>query len=212
MEDYREIGPPGNGKTRKTGASNLAAVRETTRPVRIHASRVIFRGALKIVCGDEYQARRALKELCVALREIGLSVNSKKTEICAGAATDQINENLDTGSPQIERIDTLWKTKTLGPISRSFPELRTYALELLNEGRLESREFRFCINRLSLLASCAEFEVPAGYFEDITLPIRLSPTPTICSVSPWTAGKGRRRRIEEAIRLILDCSENRTGV
>ena len=29
-----------------------------------------------------------------------------------------------------------------------------------------------------------------------TLPIRLSPTPTICSVSPWTAGKGRRRRIE----------------
>ena len=27
-----------------------------------------------------------------------------------------------------------------------------------------------------------------------------------------TAGKGRRRRIEEAIRLILDCSENRTGV
>ena len=49
MEDYREIGPPGNGKTRKTGASNLAAVRETTRHVRIHASRVIFRGALNYV-------------------------------------------------------------------------------------------------------------------------------------------------------------------
>ena len=47
---------------------------------------------------------------------------------------------------------------------------------------------------------------------EVSLPIRLSPTPTICSVSPWTAGKGRRRRIEEAIRLILDCSENRTGV
>ncbi len=48
--------------------------------------------------------------------------------------------------------------------------------------------------------------------DDTTLPIRLSPTPTICSVSPWTAGKGRHRRIEEAIRLIPDCSENRTGV
>ena len=48
MEDYREIGPPGNGETRKTGASNLAAVRETTRHVRIHASRVIFRGALQL--------------------------------------------------------------------------------------------------------------------------------------------------------------------
>ena len=50
------------------------------------------------------------------------------------------------------------------------------------------------------------------YWRQRFLPIRLSPTPTICSVSPWTAGKGRRRRIEEAIRLILDCSENRTGV
>ena len=49
-------------------------------------------------------------------------------------------------------------------------------------------------------------------FLDPCLPIRLTPTPTICSVSPWTAGKGRRRRIEEAIRLIPDCSENRTGV
>ena len=48
--------------------------------------------------------------------------------------------------------------------------------------------------------------------EVVNLPIRLSPTPTICSVSPWTAGKGRPRRIEEAIQLILDCSENRTGV
>ena len=37
--------------------------------------------------------------------------------------------------------------------------------------------------------------------------------PGSCSVGlAWTAGKGRRRRIEEAIRLILDCSENRTGV
>ena len=52
----------------------------------------------------------------------------------------------------------------------------------------------------------------ASRLEGLALPIRLSPTPTICSVSPWTAGKGRRRRIEEAIRLILDCSENRTGV
>ena len=52
----------------------------------------------------------------------------------------------------------------------------------------------------------------ANVTKENSLPIRLSPTPTICSVSPWTAGKGRRRRIEEAIRLILDCSENRTGV
>ena len=60
MEDYREIGPPGNGETRKTGASNLAAVRETTRHVRIHASRVIFRGALKSPMGQLYQSENAV--------------------------------------------------------------------------------------------------------------------------------------------------------
>ena len=65
MEDYREIGPPGNGETRKTGASNLAAVRETTRHVRIHASRVIFRGALYISTsmfgiGDKVDKRKVL--------------------------------------------------------------------------------------------------------------------------------------------------------
>ena len=59
MEDYREIGPPGNGETRKTGASNLAAVRETTRHVRIHASRVIFRGALYL-CDRELACQRRI--------------------------------------------------------------------------------------------------------------------------------------------------------
>ena len=64
MEDYREIGPPGNGETRKTGASNLAAVRETTRHVRIHASRVIFRGALSMLdarLAAQVQKHNALK-------------------------------------------------------------------------------------------------------------------------------------------------------
>ena len=46
MDDYREIGPPGNGKTRKPRASSLAAVRETARHVELHANHVIFRGAL----------------------------------------------------------------------------------------------------------------------------------------------------------------------
>ncbi len=39
--------PAGNGKTRKTRASSLAAVRETARHVELHANRVGFRGAPK---------------------------------------------------------------------------------------------------------------------------------------------------------------------
>lgn len=37
---------------------------------------------IKIICDDEFHARHALKRLSLQLRELGLSVNSKKTEIC----------------------------------------------------------------------------------------------------------------------------------
>ena len=88
-------------------------------------------------------------------------------------------------------------------------------LELEAE-RLKEEGFRAEPEQLSwdatLLAEKLSQDGEEIAVEDDILPIRLSPTPTICSVSPWTAGKGRRRRIEEAIRLILDCSENRTGV
>ena len=63
MDDYREIGPPGNGKTRKPRASSLAAVRETARHVELHANHVIFRGALYlrgISSGDFSEALAAL--------------------------------------------------------------------------------------------------------------------------------------------------------
>ena len=77
MEDYREIGPPGNGKTRKTGASNLAAVRETTRPVRIHASRVIFRGALIFVPFGHYDEPEILRYAITSIRPKGADVRHK---------------------------------------------------------------------------------------------------------------------------------------
>ncbi len=80
MEDYRETGPSGNGKTRKTGASNLAAVRETTRHVRIHANRVIFRGALNEV--------RPLSEPAVYLNFARLVVCQPRT----GADVRRIHE------------------------------------------------------------------------------------------------------------------------
>jgi hypothetical protein len=39
----------------------------------------------------------------------------------------------------------------------------------LTKGDYDSREFRFCINRIETLARCSEFHVPAKYFEDLTL-------------------------------------------
>ena len=51
-----------------------------------------------------------------------------------------------------------------------------------------------------------------AWMSDQILPIRLTHSPTICSMSRRTSGRGGRRHIEEAIRLIPDCSEFRTGI
>ena len=72
---------------------------------------------IKIVCDSGMEARRALKDLVIELRQLGLSVNSKKC---------------------------------------------------LKEDDLTSREFRFAINRLILLAGFDEISVPETYFSEIT--------------------------------------------
>lgn len=46
--------------------------------------------------------------------------------------------------------------------------MKTVTLNLLEEGKSDSREFRFCIKRLEILANCVELAVPTEYFEPIT--------------------------------------------
>lgn len=123
---------------------------------------------IKIVCSSRYQARRALKELAISLREIGLSVNSKKTDIISGIDRQEIAAALDGGSPEVEHLDSIWSTRRRESITRSFPFLRQFSERLLNEGKVDSREFRYCINRLIVLATCVEFSVPAEYFTSVT--------------------------------------------
>ena len=137
---------------------------------------------IKIVCSTQFEARRALKELSLALRDIGLSVNSKKTNILSGQETKEISDCLDGGSPEVEHLDAVWSTRKRGPISRSFPMLKQFTEQLLRDGRIDSREFRYCINRLIVLATCTEFAVPDAYFSAITTLVidRLSEFPASC--------------------------------
>ncbi|WP_439817995.1 RNA-directed DNA polymerase [Zavarzinia sp. CC-PAN008] len=123
---------------------------------------------IKIVCSDKAAARRALKALTIELRKRGLAVNAGKTQIAAASETQTIGDCLDSGEPELQRIDSIWQTRQLRPISRSFPLLRAYTLRKLREGDVASRGFRYCIRRLEALAVCAEFEVPEAYFTDIT--------------------------------------------
>ena len=123
---------------------------------------------IKVVCRDVHQARKALKELSVLLRDLDLAVNPKKTAICAGSETDQVNEYLDTGHREVERLDAIWSSRSAELIRHSFPDIRSFTESLLKEENVDSREFRYCINRFVLLALCEEFAVPDEYFEATT--------------------------------------------
>ena len=123
---------------------------------------------IKIACADIYQARLALKQLGLALRELGLSVNSGKTQICMAGEKEAIERCLETGGGELRQIDAIWRTRSIKPISRSFPTLQALTLRLLREGQVSSREFRYCVGKLETLATCQEFSVPNEYFELIT--------------------------------------------
>ena len=123
---------------------------------------------IKIACSSVHDARRTLKALSISLRERGLAVNSGKTAIVPKQDTSRINACLDSGEPEIQKIDSIWRTRSLRPISRSFPLLSELTHRLLRGGEVGSRAFRYCINRLEALAVCPEFDVPDAYFASIT--------------------------------------------
>ena len=123
---------------------------------------------IKIACDNEHHARRALKVLSLELRKLGLSVNGGKTAIVQADDHEAIRLCLDSGGSDLQQIDSIWQTRSLNPIRRSFPLLSELTKRELRNGEVGSRTFRYCIRRLEVLARCPEFEVPDEYFSDIT--------------------------------------------
>jgi hypothetical protein len=124
---------------------------------------------IKIACEDKFVARRALKDLGLELRKLGLSVNSGKTAIIDSDDAGQVDESLDAGGEEFRQIASIWNTRSLSSILRSIPMLRALTIKVLEAKKVNSREFRYCIRRLEALATCVEFTVPPEYFEPITL-------------------------------------------
>jgi len=122
---------------------------------------------IKIACEDEFTARQALKDLIILLRPFGLNVNSSKTKILSKGDTEY-DEFMTGGSRELERLDSMWKSKSLPVIKRSFPHLKSFTLDLIKNQRTQDRSFRFCIKRLEILALCKDIEVPHGYLDGIT--------------------------------------------
>jgi hypothetical protein len=123
---------------------------------------------IKVACADEFEARAALKFLSLELREVGLTINSGKTSFINKQEQNAISECLDSGGRELQEIAAAWNTRKLISISRTLPDLRQRVLDLLENNLVASREFRYYVRRLRALATCPEFFVPEGYFQDVT--------------------------------------------
>ncbi len=121
---------------------------------------------IKIVCDDSYQARKALMDLIIELRKYGLSVNSKKTQICD--TPEEIEEQFSSSDRKIEQIDVLWRSKKKEAVVRSIRSLVSYTKELVENGNTQDRAFRFCIKRLEMLCLCKDINVDSLSLSDLT--------------------------------------------
>ncbi|NOU19166.1 MAG: RNA-directed DNA polymerase [Bacteroidales bacterium] len=110
---------------------------------------------LRFVCQDRYEARLILKNLIAELRNIGLNVNAKKTEILAQNHSN-LTQYLPIPDREIEQIDELFKSKKAIQIQKAIPLLEAKTLKLIEGKQTSSREFRFCIFRYEKLLRITE--------------------------------------------------------
>ena len=112
---------------------------------------------IRIICSDEYQAKRALNDLIFEIRKLGLNINSKKTVIL-DKDSKNIQEFFPSSDETMTLIDTMWRSKSRKVIARSIPILFHFLQKQINDGETQSRPFRYCINRFKTLISSNLFD------------------------------------------------------
>ncbi|MEM6899525.1 MAG: RNA-directed DNA polymerase [Pseudomonadota bacterium] len=170
---------------------------------------------IKIVASSKIEAQKALRDLIVELRQLGLAVNSKKTEMIEIADDDSIRSAVEEPSEQLRFLQSLWETRRISQIKQSFVPLRNLAIDFLKSQQVNSREFNFAINRLVLLAGCKEIAVPADYFSEIVdlvitaLPEAPSRTEAFVSLLQWVSLSDEQ--IERIVDFQVDRDRNIYG-
>jgi hypothetical protein len=112
---------------------------------------------IRIICSDEFEAKRALNDLIFELRKLGLNINSKKTVIL-DKKSDNIQEFFPSSDDTMTLIDTMWRSKSKKVIARSIPILFEFLQKQVEAGETQSRPFRYCINRFKTLISSNLFD------------------------------------------------------
>lgn len=114
---------------------------------------------IRIVCDDQFHARKALLDLTVELRDLRLNVNSKKTKILQpDVKNPEYTQFMPLPNRTVEEIDALLNERKLSSARKVLPKLKLYTHQLIDEQKTNEREFRFCINRLERIARCKELD------------------------------------------------------
>jgi hypothetical protein len=109
---------------------------------------------------------------------------------------------------QLQSIDLLLRTKRKANVTIGYSILKDLLISLLKEKRYDTKEFRFCILRISRLARCKDYKLPDDYFKEITDGIIDSlvvcPTVTDSSFALLSSVKLQNNHIEKIINYLAN--------
>jgi len=114
---------------------------------------------MRIVVDSEAAARTALMRLIAFLREVGLGVNSSKTQIIPPGSSE-MQEHLRPDDPEIKEIEDAIASKDRPTVQGVVALLYRKTRHLIAAGRTADRAFRFCVNRITSLRVYRNLDLP----------------------------------------------------
>jgi hypothetical protein len=121
---------------------------------------------IRIVCKDNFEARKALKEISHELRKYGLTINGYKTEILI-PGTEAHTNFIDDDNIELERIDSMLRTRKKQIVAIAYSDVKVGLENCLAQDDFDSRQFRFYLYRMAKIALCKGIDKPDGYFDVI---------------------------------------------
>lgn len=123
---------------------------------------------IRIICNSQQHARKALTDLIKDLRTAGLNINSAKTRILnPDEKPETIAEYFPNTDDRSAAIDNMWRSKSRRVISRSVPLICEMLNECIGNKQTQSRQFRFAVNRLSMLIEAEIFDIRSEIAESL---------------------------------------------
>jgi hypothetical protein len=114
---------------------------------------------IRIVVSSEADARKALISLVCHLRDIGLGLNSEKTEVLSPDSR-RIQDYLKNDDPEVGAIEQAVSSKDRATVQGIVDLLFRKTMKLLTDGQVGERVFRFCLNRIASLRAYRNLDLP----------------------------------------------------